>query len=505
MPPSRKRRHRIEASTEEGRQAGASSPSPKRQNRGLSASETPSSAVTHPKEGSATLTSSQLQDSGHSEAAQPERHSSSAAQVTQDTSFGMEREIEPESESLPRDVVSGGHAGRRVTPSTSAQASGQNLRPQLSITNTTPAANQSESVFLPNPVSRPDVHMGGMPGLDIHSDSSSTGAAAAAVGGLSLDDGGLWGGLSEAEMRRQISLLNALEQKRNRSETPSSPHTPTSSRPRRITQDMASPQEATLDPTQIRELELMREAARFQLQRRNISMGKESAKAPYEAVSTPSLFDSFRHRFPSHPALIDRNSAEYDSTWRYSSSKNCIEATVPMAYWMNNPNTQPLSTRDPYFKNFPSDPLEAILTRSGRAQMVQARSEIPEFKTKDDRKTLLVNRKKIHRKQDWTKRKNVTLERGWYRKYRNRTRDEEHYEDRPATIDPNVDSFSRVFRRNLPLVSNVAGSNPTDILNHYYTGIGMEGGNPGDTMAGPSNQTQGEEQKKGKDDEVQKL
>ncbi|KAK6542914.1 hypothetical protein TWF694_006852 [Orbilia ellipsospora] len=698
MPPTRKRRRENEPTSEEGRQTGACSPSLKRQNRGLSTSETSNLGVAVPEE----ATSSQLQGSGHFGVAQNERSSSSAAQVTQDISSDMDPEHESEAERLLQGEASSENVGRRHPHSVDVQGNDQNLHAQLSTTATTgtSAAERSESGFPSALLSRSDVHIAGISMMDTHSDSSGTGAAAA-VEGLSLEDVEVWGGLSEAEVRRQINLLNALEQRRNRSETPSLPQTPTSprvgipllqrelfgtspaslhpvspshllagfnspsgradnlgpsvkqcplvpprtpprfssyppvlpstpsvaegttsfSRPtisphpafsphfaastsrnlysnsedkpirvasdpqfspiqttksrehlrddpiqtRRIALSSESypflayqeqllfekqksrdaafqaqesvtdniqynasnfPQQGTdvgdlayslyddlpqglrgillarrnnLDSAQIRERELMQEAARLHLQRGNIDKGKESANILYEAGAAPSLLDPVHQRLLSHPALIDGNSAEYDSTWRYSASKKCIEATVPMAYWMNNPNTQPVSTSDPFFKNFPSDPMEANLTRSGRVQMVHVRLKTPEFhrvKTDDEKRAFLVKRKKIHRKQDWTRRPNVDLERGWYRKYRNRTRDEDVYDYYPAALDQDVDSFARLLRRNVPNTSNVMGSNPTDILNQYYMDIGMEEGDPGDTIAGPSKQKPGEELKK---------
>ncbi|EPS35124.1 hypothetical protein H072_11469 [Dactylellina haptotyla CBS 200.50] len=113
-----------------------------------------------------------------------------------------------------------------------------------------------------------------------------------------------------------------------------------------------------------------------------------------------------------------------DSTWRISASKECYEANVPIAYWMNNPNTQPVSTTDPFFKAFPSDPNYMPFSRSGR--IGPSRPETPEIhldETSEQEKDYTTKKKKSEKKQDWKQRRTLTLDRNWYTKFGRRSRD----------------------------------------------------------------------------------
>ncbi|KAF3226065.1 hypothetical protein TWF106_001281 [Orbilia oligospora] len=111
-----------------------------------------------------------------------------------------------------------------------------------------------------------------------------------------------------------------------------------------------------------------------------------------------------------------------DPTFRFSASKGYYEAVVPIAYAMNNPNTRPLSTTDPFFQCFPSDPDEIPFLRGTRLATRPPTPEIHLDETPQQKKEHLKQVKKAQRKEDWTLRKDVSLSRSWHLQYSARSR-----------------------------------------------------------------------------------
>ncbi|KAK6521876.1 hypothetical protein TWF506_002079 [Arthrobotrys conoides] len=111
-----------------------------------------------------------------------------------------------------------------------------------------------------------------------------------------------------------------------------------------------------------------------------------------------------------------------DSTFRFSASKGYYEAVVPISYVMNNPNTRPLSTTDPFFRCFPSDPDEIHFFQGTRLGTRPPTPEIHLDETLEQKKEHLKQVKKVQRKQDWTSRKDIPLSRTWHLQYSTRSR-----------------------------------------------------------------------------------
>lgn len=116
------------------------------------------------------------------------------------------------------------------------------------------------------------------------------------------------------------------------------------------------------------------------------------------------------------------SSSAHDSTFRFLASKGYYEAVVPMAYVMNNPNTRPLSTTDPFFRCFPSDPDEIPFIRGTRLATRPPTPETHLDETPEQKKEHLKQVKETQRKQDRTSRKDVSLPLLWHLQYSNHPR-----------------------------------------------------------------------------------
>ncbi|KAK6506636.1 hypothetical protein TWF481_005092 [Arthrobotrys musiformis] len=121
----------------------------------------------------------------------------------------------------------------------------------------------------------------------------------------------------------------------------------------------------------------------------------------------------------SHPAAT---SSSHDPTFRFSASKGYFEAIVPKAYFMNNPNTRPLSTTDPFFSSFPSDPDEITYLRGTRLATRSPTPEIHLDETPEQKQDHLRQVKRAKRKMDRRLRKNIPLSKSWHLRYSSRPR-----------------------------------------------------------------------------------
>ncbi|KAK6349426.1 hypothetical protein TWF696_005710 [Orbilia brochopaga] len=143
---------------------------------------------------------------------------------------------------------------------------------------------------------------------------------------------------------------------------------------------------------------------------------------PIPPLPRPSTGRSSHSRGCTSSSHFPGHSSRNDRTFRYSNSKGYYEANVPAAYFMNNPNTKPLSTTDPFFKNYPSDPNEMIVIGGGpgAGAVVVARQPTPEIRLDEPEKESERRSKQAQKKQDWKKRKPEELDRFWHHKYRSR-------------------------------------------------------------------------------------
>ncbi|KAK6362337.1 hypothetical protein TWF730_006032 [Orbilia blumenaviensis] len=122
------------------------------------------------------------------------------------------------------------------------------------------------------------------------------------------------------------------------------------------------------------------------------------------------------------PTSIHPGSTTQDPTFRFSPAKAQYEAVVPMAYFMNNPNTRPLSTTDPFFRSFPSDPEEITSLRGTRLAKRPPTPEIRLDETPVGKKEYTKRKRESEKKQDWSERREVSLPRSWHLQYSSRSR-----------------------------------------------------------------------------------
>ncbi|KAF3937393.1 hypothetical protein ABW19_dt0206202 [Dactylella cylindrospora] len=124
-------------------------------------------------------------------------------------------------------------------------------------------------------------------------------------------------------------------------------------------------------------------------------------------------------------ATLHKRSLNYDGTFRYSKAKGCCEAIIPPAYWMNNPNTQALSTTDPYFTKFPSDPRDigAYRNRLTRDGPIRPQPKTPEFYpdgaivTANGKTTFEDYLKAVEKGSNWKERRHFNLGAGFHIPY----------------------------------------------------------------------------------------
>ncbi|KAF3925833.1 hypothetical protein ABW20_dc0102894 [Dactylellina cionopaga] len=152
-----------------------------------------------------------------------------------------------------------------------------------------------------------------------------------------------------------------------------------------------------------------------------------------------------------------------------------------MAYWRNNPNTQPLSTTDPCFKSFPADPKENPQLRGARIDNPRAKTpEIHLDETPEEHEGFENLRKRFAKRQDWKRRKNVALDRLWHSKYSGRASqdpyrglfvpgsyedgesDEMEFEDYLATIRRDYEQSTRKQKKEASERKNRKADNLTD-------------------------------------------
>ncbi|KAK6535024.1 hypothetical protein TWF281_006322 [Arthrobotrys megalospora] len=151
--------------------------------------------------------------------------------------------------------------------------------------------------------------------------------------------------------------------------------------------------------------------------------GKQpQARNQYSRTELRSRTRQLREAEDAHNTPSGSSASLQDPTFRFSTTKGYYEATVPMAYFMNNPNTRPLSTTDPFFHCFPSDPEELPFLRGTGYASRPGTPEIHLDETPEQKREYLRLKKKLHRKQDWALRKENPLPRSWYLQYSGHTR-----------------------------------------------------------------------------------
>ncbi|KAK6350416.1 hypothetical protein TWF718_003608 [Orbilia javanica] len=152
--------------------------------------------------------------------------------------------------------------------------------------------------------------------------------------------------------------------------------------------------------------------------------GKQRQDNSTEARPRTRYLGNPRDVRSSHSAAApsQQRSSAHDPTFRFSASRGYYEAIVPIAYVMNNPNTRPLSTTDPFFRCFPSDPDEVPFLRGTRLAAKPPTPEIHLDETVEQKEDHLNQVELIRRKQDWISRRDVSLPRSWYLQYSSRPR-----------------------------------------------------------------------------------
>jgi len=104
-------------------------------------------------------------------------------------------------------------------------------------------------------------------------------------------------------------------------------------------------------------LDVLRKSNMTMAQLMNITQGDPHALAFLQRMEGRTTSDfptgTTAKRPPAHPSTAPK---VIDSTMVYYEADQMYHCRVPLAYTTCNPNTQPLSTTDPFFRNFPSHP-----------------------------------------------------------------------------------------------------------------------------------------------------